>query len=302
MGKCMVCMRDYSETQEYCPYCGYSGSQLRRDTEDLIDILKPGTRLCSERFVIGRVLSYSSDFSILYLAWDELLSRRVVIREYFPYSLCSRNREVDEVYTSGAEQKQSFERGRRAFEEENITLNENQDISEIIHIFRYFQENGTSYSVSEYLEGCTLQDRLNHAKLSRRHIDDLFYHLLEIIECLHSRGIMHLNLSPENIYVLDDNSLKLIDFGETKVKIYRSQRKKDINILDKVYTAPEIISGKSPDTAADIYSLGAIYRWLIAGKEGKLPANDIASRIIRRLMAKDRENRPKNREELRLFL
>ncbi len=265
MKKCMCCMRDYSETGGACPICGYSEEQMRLDAEKNAEALKPETIL-KGRFILGRVLDMS-DFSILYIAWDALLSRRVVIREYFPLGISERNLSSGQIRSGSAQDQLKFEKGCDVFEEENRILSHNQDIPELVNIYRTFRENGTSYSVSEYLEGYTLQDYLDtkgdEFPPEKRTL--LFRQILDIVGKLHERGIVHLNLAPENIYMNDDGKLKIIDFGAAKRVVYEL-RDEDLRIFDDRYSAPEVLLGGQIGPAADMYSLGAIYYQMITGK------------------------------------
>ena len=134
MKKCLVCMHDYSEEQERCPACGYSERQLRLDSEKFTEALEPGSGLMGGRFIIGRILSYSN-FSILYLSWDTLMSRRVVIREYFPCGICKREGKSPSIVSAKGKERIAFMNGRKMFETENSCLNQNQDLPEIVNIY-----------------------------------------------------------------------------------------------------------------------------------------------------------------------
>lgn len=265
MKKCLVCMHDYSEEQERCPVCGYSERQMRLDSEKFTDALEPGTGLMNDRFIIGRILSYSN-FSILYLSWDTLMSRRVVIREYFPSGICKREGNTPSIVSAAGRERLAFMNGRKVFETENSRLNQNQDLSEIVKVYRCFRENGTTYCVSEYLEGNTLQERMDtKAVFNREQADAVFEQICNAVERMHERGILHLNLSPESIYIPNDNNIKIFDFGEAKEEAER-QQDGCLELFDARYAAPEILKGEPYNTAADLYSLGAIYYQMVTGK------------------------------------
>lgn len=265
MKKCMCCMRDYSESGGACPICGYSEEQMRIDAENNAEALKPETIL-KGRFILGRVLDMS-DFSIIYIAWDALLSRRVVIREYFPLGISERDRGSGEIRSGSAQDQLKFEKGCDMFEEENKILSRSQDIPELINVYRTFREKGTIYSVSQYIEGYTLQDYLDMkgGDLSQEKRLALFRRIVDIIGTLHERGIVHLNLAPENIYMDDDGKLTIIDFGAAKRAVYEL-RDEDLRIFDDRYSAPEVLLGGQIGPAADMYSLGTIYYQMVTGK------------------------------------
>lgn len=308
MIKCMGCMRDYNETMNKCPSCGYSEKQMKMDILEYADALQPETIL-DKRFVIGRVLDLS-DFSIIYLSWDALLERRVIIREYFPYGVAERNSEDASLRAINAKEQVKFEKGREVFEEENKALWKNQDIPELVNVYRCFEENGTSYSVSEYLEGCTLQDYIDvNAKLPEDEANNMFVKMLDALDTLHKRDICHLNLAPENIYMLGDDRFKFIDFGKAKETVHRLQNGQ-LAIFDERYTAPEVLNSGTISSAADMYSLGAIYYQMLTGdfplKPGKKGRggkkmkvkNGRSTMIIDLLTEEDINARPGNAEQL----
>lgn len=265
MKKCMCCMCDYREEEQECPVCGYSEEQMRRTQEEFPEALKPETIL-GGRFILGRVLS-ATDFSVIYISWDALLQRRVAIREYFPAGLGIRKTGTTEICFRTAREQQSFERGRKIFEQEAQGLSENQDIEGIIHIYRILRENQTSYIVMQYLEGWTLRDELNEkGTLERHRAEDIVCGIAQILDLLHQRGIRHFNLAPENIYLDENENVRIIDFGKAKCEVYQILRKK-ADILNQRYTAWEVLHGESADDSADMYSLGAIYYRMLTGKE-----------------------------------
>ena len=305
MKKCLGCMRDYAEESIACPVCGYSDVQMRADIEEYTEALKPETILAG-RFIIGRVLDLS-DFSIIYLSWDALLKRRVVIREYFPYGIVQRE---DTIRALKPREQLMFEKGKEVFEDENRILSRNQDIPELVNVYRCFRENGTSYSVSEYLVGYTLQDYLDiNERFSEKDAENLFFAIMESVDKLHKRGIVHLNLAPENIYLRDDKSFKLIDFGRAKEAVHRVCNG-DLSIFDDRYTAPEVLDGGAISGAADMYSLGMIYYQMLTGKfppkRGKKDAlsvlkvkNQSQSMMIEMLTELDVNARPGSADQLR---
>ena len=265
MKKCMCCMRDYSEGSQECPLCGYSDAQMMNDIEEFPEALHPETILAG-RFILGRILS-ENDFSIIYISWDALLQRRVAIREYFPLGLGTRREGKSEIVFESEQEKLFFERGRDIFEREANVLNKNQDIEGILQVYRIIRENETSYIVMEYLEGTTIQDGFDGENtISEQQIDAVICEIAEIIDRFHSRGIIHYNLSPENIFLDDTGRIRITDFGDAKREVYRILNR-NINILDLRYTAPEVLSGETSGYNSEMYSLGARCYRMVTGNE-----------------------------------
>ncbi len=264
MIKCMGCMRDYGENNSRCPVCGYSKEQARADEKNFPEILKPATIL-EGRFIVGRYLS-CSDFSIVYVAWDALLRKRVAIKEFFPYGLGERGEE-NLIEFESTQEKAVFEKGMQLFEEEAKLLGKNQDIKEIVEVYRCVRANNTSYMVMEYMEGCTLQDWLEGSvRIEDLSVNDVFRKLMLSVDTIHERGIGHYNLAPDNIYLDEEGNVRLLDFGFAK-KEYLKLTDDALDLFSSSYTAPEVLMMEAADKNADLYSLGTIYYRMLTGKD-----------------------------------
>ena len=261
---CMCCMREYSEGTQ-CPFCGYSREQMLQEIMEFPGVIPPETIL-SGRFILGRVLSVS-DFSVIYLTWDALLRRRVAVREYFPYGLGTRRPGTVSIEFESEQMRLLFEKGADAFEKEYNRLLQNQDIDGIIHIYKVFRTNGTVYAVMEYVEGITLRDILDEQGIEKGvQGRNLMTGIGRIVDLFHERGIVHFNLCPENIFIDNIGQIRILDFSEAKFEVSR-MLKSSVNIMDFRYAAPEISIGGPADKQADVYSLGAIWYRIEAGKE-----------------------------------
>ena len=92
------------------------------------------------------------------------------------------------------------------------------EIPGIVSVFDFFEENNTAYMVMEYLEGCTLREYLR-SNGERIDINTGLYmidRLITALEAVHRSGIIHRDISPENIFICNDSSVKLLDFGAAK--------------------------------------------------------------------------------------
>lgn len=232
MKKCMGCMRDYEESYSKCPACGYSDAQAAAARKKVRCALKPGVIL-GGRYTLGRVLS-CSDFSIVYIAWDTLLKKRAAVKEYFPVRLAKRVGEA-EVRCGSARDQELFEKGMGYFEEEIRDFGMNQDIPEIVEIYRCIRENNTAYAVMEYMEGRTLRDWLDEGTISDRDafLEEVRLNLERAVGQLHERGLQHCDLNPDNIYVGEDGTVRLLDFCSAKRKLQRIAGKGIISDMDR---------------------------------------------------------------------
>lgn len=265
MKKCLCCMQDYSEQEGACPFCGYSESQMEKDRQSMPEALPMGTIL-GNRFLIGRVMSLTG-YAILYLSWDMLLHRRLVLREYFPTTLANRAEEDLTLCCPDEESRKKFEEGKAVFLLEGKILSENQDLPEICNIYRCIEENGTAYQVMEYMQIETLQERLEHINTAETEIaQDLFLKLCDALEVVQKRGIVHGNLNPDNIGFDEFRFIRFFGFGVAEREM-TLLTKGEIRTDRPAYTAPEYDKEQPLTSAADMYSLGAIYYRLLSGKE-----------------------------------
>ena len=123
--------------------------------------------------------------------------------------------------------------------------------------------------VMEYLEGYTLQDYVEeYGKIPGEQARELLAKLLAAVEQLHERGICHWNIDPDNIYLSETGEIHLIDPGYAK-KRYFYLVKGDIDIYRREYIAPELLLGQHVEPNADLYSLGAVYYFMLTGRNPK---------------------------------
>ena len=261
--KCMGCLSDIRDDMKICSFCGYSMEQAQKETGEYPDRL-PVETILGDRYILGRLLSIN-DYSLIYNAWDALLEINVVIREYFPSMFSYRQSSDPAILFTDSEGREKFELGRKAFEADAQKLFLLQSLDEIPNYYRIIRANNTSYIVMEYLEGITLEDHIAFAK------DDpewpgkkILGRIDQALGRLHQNGVLHLNLSPDNIYLCSDDRLCLIDFGSAKTEVYRLAQCEP-ELFREEFTAPEVINGKTGDRASDLYSFGCVYYYLTTG-------------------------------------
>ncbi len=255
MLRCMRCMQEYEEQLSECPFCGFDKHQREILKESYPEALMPENILMG-RYILGCILK-DDGFMNTYVAWDALLEKEVVLDEYFPSGLISRTSGEVVVHKEEQTQINYYEYGLRTFEEESEKLNRSQGIEEIVPVFRSFREQKTVYRVSEYQFNDTLEELLaNEKKLPARDVDVIFTRLCRAVSHIHENGILHLNLSPDNIYLDDEFKVKMTGFGCAKALIMRHAGMDPEDLPE--YMAPELVREEEPGPQADIYSLGII--------------------------------------------
>lgn len=259
---CMGCMRLRSESEQ-CPECNWvEGSQ-----SDSPLYLPPHTEL-NNRYVIGRVLGHGG-FGITYLGWDQELHLKVAIKEYLPDGLGTRALGDRTVSIFSGQYGVDFEYGLEKFLAEARTLARFQSNSNIVSIMNFFKENGTAYIVMEYVEGVSLKQHLQYIEGGRMPLDEALTYIMPVADALslvHAEGILHRDISPDNIYITKNYQVKLLDFGASRKVM--SDVNKSLSVLLKPGYAPiEQYSSRGVQGSwTDEYSLAATFYKLLSGK------------------------------------
>lgn len=124
------------------------------------------------------------------------------------------------------------------------------------------------YAVMEWVDGDTLREIMQEEKTLPVHrAVDIARHICDVLEYIHSRGLVHLDLKPDNIMVHSFDRIKLIDFGIARDRGNRflaQVRSPRGGTPD--YASPEQIAGKSVGLRSDLYSLGVILYEMLTGE------------------------------------
>ena len=179
-------------------------------------VLSPGTVL-DDRYRLDAVLGQGG-FGITYSAENVRVGLRVAIKELFWKGHSSRNAALSpEVALENARDIPEFEAQKARFMREARIIRDFSNRQGVSRILDYFEANGTAYIVMEYVEGETLAAKL--ARDGAMPAEDAFRRFLPLIESLgyiHHAGVIHRDISPDNIMMQPDGSLKLIDFGAAR--------------------------------------------------------------------------------------
>jgi len=184
--------------------------------EENLYCLRKGTRLIG-RYTIEGVLGQGG-FGITYLGMDELHEKPVAIKEFFPQGIVTRNIEYqDTVTVTFVGEKDNYEKGKERFLKEARTMAKFSKDEGIVKALDFFEINNTAYIVMEYLEGITLKQYLReNQRIAPEDLIELLVPLIESLDEIHSQGMIHRDISPDNIMVLPDGRIKLMDFGAAR--------------------------------------------------------------------------------------
>lgn len=229
--------------------------------------LKPGVIL-KERYKIEEVIG-AGGFGITYRAWDPLLQAYVAIKEYYPSGIATRSVDSSKVCVPVGNEQKEYHRGLVRFLKEAQDVARFQAEPNIVSIYDYLEENDTAYMVMEYLHGCTLKRYvLDHrGRLDTDHIIHICLSVLDALAVVHASDMIHRDISPENIFICEDLTVKLIDFGAAK-QVYLDGEQTMSVVLKPGYAPPEQYVKKDKQGPwTDIYALGATLYFAATGEK-----------------------------------
>ncbi|MBQ2886441.1 MAG: protein kinase, partial [Alphaproteobacteria bacterium] len=162
-----------------------------------------------DKYQIKSVMG-ENPLGITYAGVDTTAGRKIIIREFFPSGLCNRNEDTLQI-TGGEE----YNKRKGQFIKESGILKENSGLKGIVDIFDVFEENGTVYIIMEYVEGVSLEKYLTGSgkQFPLKRIMELMDPVIDSLLVLHEKGLVHQNISPDNIIFTNQGNLKLIGFG-----------------------------------------------------------------------------------------
>ncbi len=260
---CPGCMGRITEEQMQCgcPYCGY---RLPKQGEVSPHILPPHTVL-QGKYLIGRTLG-AGGCGITYLGYDLNLELRIAIKEYYPVGFVARDVSEKLELTAGEGDKGAFfSEGKKKFIQEARMLARFAGLRSIVSVRDYFEENNTCYIIMEYLDGETLKSYLTRrgGRISCDELMRMLQPLLASLNEVHRQGLIHRDISPDNIMILRDGTLKLLDFGSARDMAGNAERSASVMLKPGYAPEEQYRMYGAQGTWTDVYALCAtIYRCL----------------------------------------
>lgn len=255
---CLYCFGDL-DAQRVCVNC-----HKRADDSPSPGHHMPQRTVLNDKYLIAKALG-EGGFGITYLAWDLTQGIKVAIKEYFPSGYVNRVAH-NQVIINAQKNQAASNRGLKRFIDEAKTLAKIKNLPGIVSVRDFFSANGTAYIVMEFLDGVSLKKYLQRkgGKIPCDEILTIMRPVMESLIQVHRLGLIHRDISPDNIIITKYHEVKLIDFGAAKQSNLDG---KSLSIVLKQGFAPEeqyrTHGEQGPWT--DVYALGVTIYFAITG-------------------------------------
>lgn len=260
---CYNCFTELKEDCEVCPFCGYDA----RKDEGKFPLALSHNTILGGRYITGRVLGQGG-FGITYLALDWKTRERVAVKEYLPDSMATRTGRTTVSVFSG-DRGDSFHYGKDCFLQEAQTLAAFNGNKNIVRVHTYFEENETAYFVMDYVEGTSFQSYIKEhgGKVSWQEAEKIILPVMDALAAVHSKGIIHRDVTPDNIFITADGTVKLLDFGAARYSLGDRSRSLDV-VLKHGFAPKEQYTRHGRQGAyTDVYTLAASFYFAITGRK-----------------------------------
>lgn len=258
VNRCLSCMEDKGPAP-LCPHCGRDEA-----APEFHPLCLPAGELLNDQYMVGRMLGHGG-FGITYLAWDLRLNVRVAVKEYMPRDQVTRARDGRSVAPFQGDAAEQFAYGLGKFLDEARNLARFAEHPGIVKVLGYFEAHGTAYMVMQYVDGLDLKAYLAQVggRLPTPAALGIMAAVLDALRAVHDSGLLHRDLSPDNVYITRSSRIMILDFGAARDALGSHSR--SLAMVHKEGYSPEEqyrVSGQQGPWT-DIYAAAAtLYRML----------------------------------------
>ncbi|MBQ7542917.1 MAG: protein kinase [Clostridia bacterium] len=264
---CLSCFHDKGASRA-CPHCGYIETAQRKRS------LLPARYVLQNRYIVGEHLSTDKN-GVCYKGFDMQTQQIVEIQEHFPREIVMRADDgVTLVPLSSGDTDWPCSGVRRIYENAQ-TMKQYSQCEGLLHIYDAFEANRTVYVVNEYLEGMLLEDYLGQCggAVDTDTALKIILPILDGLGQLHKNNLIHRAVTPKNIVITSDDTVKLINFVFLKESTPYTENEMTVYFSPGYAPYEQYVSKERRGPYTDIYSVGAVlYRMLL----GRAPADAVA--------------------------
>ncbi|MBE6900199.1 MAG: serine/threonine protein kinase [Ruminococcaceae bacterium] len=259
---CLGCMNELEEENKTCKICGWNNEADENNSHQL----KCGTVL-QGKYLVGKVLG-EGGFGITYLGWNLFAEDKIAIKEFYPHGFVGRDSTIKSTVLPYVGHESTAEKAKESFVKEAKTLFNLNSIQGVVEVKDIFSENQTVYIVMSFIEGETLKEyaKENGNKLSMSKVLELLAPVMYALEQVHAQGLIHRDISPDNIMIGSDGKVTLVDFGAARQISEDGGHSLTVNLKHGYAPVEQYQTHGKQGPWTDVYALCATIYRLITGK------------------------------------
>lgn len=256
---CMGCMQEKPSVHIKCPYCGYDDTVSNNKKGQL-----PIWTFMRNSYMIGRSIG-AGGFGITYMGYDVNLQKKIAIKEFFPDGYAVRGSDGFTVMPNSPANQAFYEREKARYVEEARILASIEEQAGVVKVISYLEENNTAYIIMEFIEGKSMKQymREKNAALTVNETLEFMKPVVKALAGIHDKGVVHRDISMDNIMITKNGKVKLIDFGAA----HDHQSESELRVYKPYYSPAEQLNRNAEiGTYSDIYSLCVCIYTAITGR------------------------------------
>ena len=260
---CMRCMSKLTQENGVCPNCGFDNATAANEPHQL-----ECRSILAGAYLVGCVLGQGG-FGITYTGWDLNLDLKIAIKEYYPLGYATRDSHTHvTVLTLSGDKREFYQKGLERFINEAKTLAQLARDNGIVGVRNFVYENGTAYIIMDFVEGETLKSLAERrgGKLPAQEVLRLFRPLCDSLTRVHEEGLLHRDISPDNIILRPNGTLTLIDFGSARQISASGEHSNTINVKHGFAPEEQYRTHGEQGPWTDVYAVCATIYRLITGQ------------------------------------
>ena len=268
---CRGCFTELLNTEKRCPYCGFDMEEYERDGRP--EAL-PVNTILHGTYLLGKCIG-KGGFGITYIGWHTNLEKTVAIKEFYPAGVVFRDMKSEQdqntlsVRLTDSAYRDEYQKSMQGFLKEARTLAKIA-LPGVVAVHDCFEENGTVYLVMDYIRGRNLREYIQSkgGKVSEEETLSLLHPVLTSLKKLHIEGVIHRDISPDNILLNEDGQVILIDFGSARNIGLQNSGGQSMTVILKPGYAPieQYNSRGNQGPWTDVYALCATMYKMMTGK------------------------------------
>ncbi len=254
---CHGCLSYIDKSIVQCPYCG------RKFENKNPSGTLPARTVIAGRYVLDKCVALDGE-GVTYTAADAKLSRRVLVKEYVPVTICAARTKAGHVVPR-REREVLFKTTRMDFVDLYRSLIALEHAVGLCRVFDLVETNNTAYAIQEPPTGTTLSLYLRTRKTPLTYLEAiaLLRPVFVAVDVMNKKGLLHRGISPDTIFISADGRAKLSGFATIGLRTADSELRSQIF---EGYTAPEQYSVAEFDGKyTDVYGLAAVFYYAVTG-------------------------------------